>query len=117
MDGLYTKVAVEIIVTKDKKILLGKRLVKVGYGEWALPAGHLEYGEHIEAAARRELVEETGLKADLKLVNITNDPRAIGLYQQYIHFVFKALNVQGEPTNTEPDKCDGWEWFSLDDLP
>jgi 8-oxo-dGTP diphosphatase len=117
MDGLFTKVAVGIVVTRDKKILMGKRLVEVGNGKWGLPGGHLEYGENIEAAAKRELLEETGLKADLKLVNITNDPKTEGLYQHYIHFVYEASNIQGEPVNTEPDKCAGWEWFSLDDLP
>jgi len=117
MDKMYTKVAVGIIVIKDNKILMGKRLVEVGYGKYGLPGGHLEYGESIEAAAHRELLEEAGLKADLKLINITNDPKTIGPFQHYIHFVFEAYNIQGEPMNTEPDKCSGWEWFALDNLP
>lgn len=96
---------------------MGKRLVEVGRDKWGLPGGHLEYGESIEAAAKRELLEETGLKADLKLVNITNDPKTIGPFQHYIHFVFETSNIQGEPKNTEPDKCAGWEWFDLNDLP
>jgi 8-oxo-dGTP diphosphatase len=117
MNKPYAKVAVVIIVIKDNKILIGKRLVEVGRGMWGLPGGHLEYGENIESAAKRELLEETGLKADLKLVNITNDPKTEEPYDHYIHFVFEASNIQGEPVNTEPDKCAGWEWFSPNDLP
>lgn len=114
MSDQITKVAVAIFIRKDNKILMGKRLSKVGYGTWGLPGGHLEYNEHIEAAAHRELMEETGLKADLKLINITNDPRN---GQHYIHFVFEGMNIQGEVQLKEPHACEKWEYFDVTDLP
>ncbi len=112
-----TKVAVSIIVRKDNKILLGKRLTSVGYGTWGLPGGHLEFDESIEAAAHRELMEETGLIAKLRLINITNDRRGEVNRQHYIHFVFEASEVEGEPQDTEPDRCEHWEWFDIAKLP
>lgn len=38
----------------------------LGYGFWSLPGGKLEPGEEALAAAHRELLEETGVTADLR---------------------------------------------------
>jgi len=54
-------VGVAVIVMKNGKLLLGKRLNSQGSGTWAFPGGHLELKESIENCAKREVFEETGL--------------------------------------------------------
>ncbi|MCD6323775.1 MAG: NUDIX hydrolase [Desulfurococcales archaeon] len=60
------EVAVGAIVLRNDEILLVKRRFNPSAGFWAIPGGHVEEGEFLEEAVRRELLEETGLKA-LKL--------------------------------------------------
>ena len=52
-------------VVRDEagRVLLGKRAVGWGAGEWCIPCGSLEWGEDVRAAAERELLEETGISA------------------------------------------------------
>ena len=53
------------VVVRDARgrVLLGKRAVGWGAGEWCIPCGSLEWGEDVRAGAERELLEETGLRA------------------------------------------------------
>lgn len=52
--------AVDIFCLYDKQVLLIKRRDDPFAGKWALPGGYVNEGETPEAAARRELYEETG---------------------------------------------------------
>ncbi len=49
------------IVLLDRGVVL-RRTAK---GEWVFPKGHLEEGESLEEAARREVEEETGLRCQV----------------------------------------------------
>jgi 8-oxo-dGTP diphosphatase len=53
----------------EPSVLLLKRAVEPGFGEWDLPAGYLDPGESFEIAARRETREESGV--DVELVELT----------------------------------------------
>jgi len=48
---------VDAVVVKNKKILLIKRKQEPYRGHYALPGGFVEYGETVEAALRREVLE------------------------------------------------------------
>jgi len=106
-----------IVITPDNKVLLGKRISAHGNGTWGPPGGLLDFGESFEECARREMLEETGLRVgQLQQVTTVNNFDAheqrhgvtICMYAEYIG---------GEPQVIEPEKCETWQWFSLEALP
>ena len=56
------KVAVGAIVFKDTRVLLVRRGQSPAKGLWAVPGGSVKLGETLQAAAEREIFEETGLR-------------------------------------------------------
>ena len=52
---------VAVILLSDEGLWLGKRRS----GGWGIPCGHVEWDESIEEAAKREMLEETGLGVTL----------------------------------------------------
>ena len=57
--------AAGVILTRPGEVLLVRRRYAPRAGAWCLPAGFMEYGETPERCARRELLEETGIRARL----------------------------------------------------
>ena len=115
MENPTVKIGVNVFVFEDGKLLLGHRNGKTGAGTWCLPGGHFEFGEHLDAAAARELVEETGIVATkLEFIQLLNQPRED---KHYVHINFLAKEWSGEPKVTEPDKFAEWKWFDLNELP
>jgi ADP-ribose pyrophosphatase YjhB (NUDIX family) len=54
-------IGIGIVVIKGDRVLLCRRGKPPAVGSWTLPGGAQDLGETCEAAARRELLEETGL--------------------------------------------------------
>lgn len=117
MEKQRPKVGVAVIIIKDGKVLQGKRKGSHGEGSWACPGGHLDFNESIEECAKREVLEEVGIKIkNIKKFTYTND---IFLQEgkHYITCWVKADYDSGEVKNLEPDRCEKWEWFEWDKLP
>lgn len=64
MDTIRVAVDIAIFTIRENAlhVLLVKRGIDPYKGRWAIPGGFVHENESLEAAARRELVEETGVK-------------------------------------------------------
>jgi 8-oxo-dGTP diphosphatase len=65
-----------VVVNGKGRVLLVRRGHPPFKGKHALPGGFVEIGETVEDACRRELMEETGVKAGrLRLLGVYSDPK------------------------------------------
>lgn len=109
-------VGIGVMILRDGRVLLGKRKGSHGAGEWSFPGGHLEYKEGFEDCVKREVAEECGI--EIKNIRFQLVARVKEyLPKDYVHLNFLADWESGEPIVLEKDKCDGWQWFPIDQLP
>jgi 8-oxo-dGTP diphosphatase len=97
-------------LTEQLKVLLIQRGLPPFEGQWALPGGFVMMNESLDEAARRELVEETGVK-DLFLEQlytfgeVQRDPRDRVVSVAY----YALISLQDHPTQAATDAKDvGW---------
>lgn len=102
----------------NPRFLIGKRLNSHGSGTFALPGGHLEFGETPEDCAIREVLEETGLEiSEPKFLTATNDYMPVeGKHYITLFMVCVRRNEEEAAQVLEPHKCERWDWFSWEDL-
>ncbi len=111
-------VGVGALVFRRGSILLVKRANPPGRGLWSIPGGVVRLGESLLDAARRELLEETGIDAEpLGVVNI--DEAVVLDEGGRIRFNYILITVlmkyQGGEPKPMSDALDAG-FFSLDEL-
>jgi 8-oxo-dGTP diphosphatase len=104
-----------MVRNQANQVLLGERKNSYRAGLYGCPGGRLELTESLENGAKRELLEETGLKAIS--FNYVGVIRELQDGYNFIHFGFSCDNYQGVIELKEPDKCVGWKFYDMDHLP
>ncbi|GGL74048.1 DNA mismatch repair protein MutT [Deinococcus aerolatus] len=109
-----------VLVTDGRDRLLLLR--HGGTGKWTVPGGSLEPGESFEDCARRELLEETGLRAEaLEPLQMFAGPRHRFTYPHgdvvdNVSVLYRAHDVTG-PLTPQAGEVLEVGWFGADELP
>ena len=103
------------VIIESGKILLIKRKNNPYKNKWALPGGFVEYGERVEEAIFREILEETGLKTKINyLFDIYSDPKRDP--RGHTVTVVYLLEIINGVLKSGDDAADA-KFFNLSDLP
>jgi 8-oxo-dGTP diphosphatase len=108
-----------VIVTQERnpRVLLIRRKHEPFEGMWALPGGFVDEDEALDAAARRELQEETGIQAEhLEQLHTFGDPGR----DPRGHTISVVYLARLEAAQVKPhagDDAAAVDWFSLKKLP
>jgi mutator protein MutT len=107
---------VRLMIENEEGEILFLRRAQTAYGEhgWCLPGGKVDYGETVEAAAMKELREETALEGrELRFLfyqdSLPPEPDSM----HCINFYF-ACGVSGD-LDLNPESSE-WAWIGSADL-
>jgi ADP-ribose pyrophosphatase YjhB (NUDIX family) len=114
-------VAVRIVLVRQRQGVteyLMQRRVPVPYkGYLSEPGGKVLFGEDVLAAAKRNMLTETGLTCDLELCGLVHfkDEYQGNIVQDKFFFVVRASNPRGELLSTNPAGTEQF-WLTLDQI-
>ena len=106
---------VDGLVVEKGKVLMVKRARFPFVDSWVLPGGHVEYGETVEKAVKREMKEELGVSVKIKkIIGVYSNPKRDPRY----HTVTIAyLLKKGKGKIRLNEEAPEFKYFSLEKLP
>lgn len=113
-------VGVGSVVFRDRHVLLVRRGAPPRLGEWSLPGGLQELGETVMQAARREVLEETTVRAHILGIADVVDLIEREETTRRVRSHYTLVDVYGVWEAGEPkaasDAADA-AWIAVDDVP
>jgi 8-oxo-dGTP diphosphatase len=110
------RVVVKGMVTRGGEVLLGRKVLDEDHpigGEWHLIGGHLERGEELEEAIRREIREEAGIAVAVdELIEASTFSWSGDGAADSIQFLFHCRHVEGEAKPCED--LDAVQWVDAE---
>ena len=113
----YPLIGVGTVVIHNDRVLLVRRSKPPYSGLWTIPGGKVHWGETLQQAAERELLEETGIIAragEVIYVFDVIDGNSANPDFHYVVIDLVADYVSGEPV--AKDDAEQAAWFSRTDL-
>lgn len=102
-------------VIKDNRILLIQRIKYDYIGLWGLPGGKIEMDEHAGQAAKREILEESGIETEFeKYLGLVSEHLIEGGVTQ--HFLLHVSKLYPKSMEISNDAEGTLKWFDLDEL-
>lgn len=92
---MQPRIRVAAIICQNRQVLL-VRHEKNARSYWLLPGGGVQYGESLEAALKRELIEEVALDVQVSQLVLANDTIAPDGSRHIVNLYFTAQVIGGE---------------------
>lgn len=131
MREIHRIIACAVIFSKDGKMLLGRKDPAKGgvYPDcWHIPGGGVDEGESLLDAAKREVLEETGIDAagypiiESSFVNsgeaeVMRDGEKVLIKMEFYRFEIRITDKNADEIKvTEADDLINFDWFDRDQL-
>ncbi|MDE1845784.1 MAG: NUDIX hydrolase [Candidatus Micrarchaeota archaeon] len=103
------------IIGRDKKLLLVKN-PKWG-DQWMIPGGHIEFGESAFDAAKREAMEEVGLKVKPLGILAIGEEALPKTFTRKKHFIYLEIICSATSKKVKMDgrEAINYRWFEIKD--
>lgn len=113
---VFDPLAKKFLLIKHKKL-----------GKWLSPGGHIDENERPDAAALREVFEETGLEVHLegeRLPRKTDIPRPFAIQlnvidvdkHEHMDMIFLAVPLGNQQERFNEEESTGIQWFTLEEI-